>query len=100
MTNAADRFVNRAKSTIRSFRVGRYDYEATMNLLTEHAHRVGRINHRVVSHAAQAHALSEIYHLIEWVQAKDSAVVTSDQFATMTALGDGNYVTPQRHAEY
>ena len=99
MTNRATQFVNRARSTVRSFRVRRYDYETTMDLLAEHAHRVSRLDHRVVTHAKKAAALKEIYSLMEWVQAREVATVPADVLG-MIDLGDGNYVTPQRHVEY
>ena len=99
MANRADQFVTRARHAVSRFRHGA-DYETTMNLLTEHAHRVSRLNNRIVSHTAQAAAMSEIYGLMKWVQSRETPVIVSDQFANMIDLGDGNYVTPQRHTEY
>ena len=99
MASRASQFVTRAKNAVSRFHRGA-DYETTMDLLTEHAHRVGRLSNRTISRAAQAVALNEIYALMEWVQAKAPAVVVSNQFANMIDLGDGNYVTPQRHIEY
>ena len=98
MTNRATQFVTRAKHAVSRFRQGA-DYETTMDLLAEHAHRVSRLNHRIVTHAQQAAALEEIYRLIEWVQAREVATVPADVLG-MIDLGDGNYVTPQRHVEY
>jgi hypothetical protein len=99
MTNRATQFTTRSKSAVRKFRLGGIDYESTMDLLTEHAHRVSRLNPRVVMHAQQAAALDEIYGLIEWVQAREVATVPAEVLE-MIDLGDGNYVTPQRHVEY
>jgi hypothetical protein len=99
MTNRATQFTTRSKSAVRKFRLGGIDYESTMDLLTEHAHRVSGLNPRVVTHAQQAVALDEIYSLIEWVQAREVATVPAEVLE-MIDLGDGNYVTPQRHVEY
>ena len=100
MSNRANQFVTRANSAVRKFQLGGIDYETTMNLLAEHASRVRRLNSRIVSTAAQAVALEDIYHLMEWVQSRGAPNVVSEQFASLTDLGDGNYVTPQRHVEF
>jgi len=99
MSNRATQFVTRSKSAVRKFRLGGIDYETTMDLLAEHAHRVSRLSPKIVTHAIKATALSEIYSLMEWVQAREVATVPADVLE-MIDLGDGNYVTPQRHVEY
>jgi hypothetical protein len=100
MNNRANQFVTRSKNATRRFQLGGIDYETAMNLLTEHAHRVSRLSNSVVSQKTQATAMAKIYDLMEWIQVRETPHVVSEQFDSLIDLGDGNYVTPQRHVEY
>ena len=83
------------------FRVFRRDYEATMDLLTEHAHRVQRMQPRAAGgNAAQATALDEIYALMEQVQAQAPTFFEPDMGELMEHIGDGNYVTHPATIDY
>ena len=100
-TNRSTQFSSRARHTVLRFRHGGIDYETTMNLLTEHAYRVQRMNPKVAGGtAAQAIALSDIYSLMEWVQTRAPIFVEPVMGELMDPLGDANYVTRPATVNY
>jgi hypothetical protein len=100
-TNRFQQFVNRSQNAVTRFRHGGSDYEVTMNLLTEHAHRVRRLNHRVAGGtAAQATALNDIYALMEQVQALEPATFRPDVGELMEPIGNNCYVTRVANVDY
>jgi hypothetical protein len=99
--NRSTQFVNRARNAVSRFHLGGSDYEATMDLLTEHAYRVQRMNaHAAGGNAAQATALDEIYALMEQVQMRAPTFFEPDMGELMEHIGDGNYVTHPATIDY
>ena len=75
MNSKARQFVKRAKGAVTRFHKGGIDYERTMDLLTEHADRVYRLDDRAVSLEERTFALNRIYELMHHTQTRENGTV-------------------------
>lgn len=75
MNSKTEQFVKRAKGAVTRFLKGGIDYERAMDLLTEHADRVNRLDDRAVPLEERTFALNRIYELMHYTQTRDNGTV-------------------------
>lgn len=100
-TTRSHQFATRARNAVSKFNMGGNDYETTMNLLTEYASRVQRMNSRAGGGAvAQTLALNEIYALMDCAQRREPTTIKSQYGELLEPIGDGCYITRSAPLDY